>query len=105
MRSLAAVYNAPMPVIDIAYQHLLTARAIHASQGEAAKHEVLDWAALVAGSRVAAGLDGLDSSKVCAVQARERARRGSGACADDFDRIIPRSSVKTDVQTAQGYKL
>ena len=56
-----------MPMIDIAHQHMLTARAIHATQGDEAKYPVLDWTALVAGSRVAAGLNGLDSSTVCAV--------------------------------------
>ena len=58
-----------MPVIDIAHQHMLTARALHAAQGENAKYPVLDWTALVAGSRVAAGLNGLDTSTVSAVLA------------------------------------
>lgn len=64
IRRLTAAHNSPMPIVDIAHQHLLTARAIHAKQTAegTAKHEVLDWSALVAGSRVAAGLPGLDSS-------------------------------------------
>lgn len=66
IRRLAAEVNSPMPVIDIAHQHLLTARAIHDSQKQAgtARFEPLDWSSIVAGPRVAAGLDGLDSQKV-----------------------------------------
>jgi len=55
-----------MPVIDIAHQNLLTARAIHErhkSKGKA-KFETLDWSALIAGSRVAAGLNGFDPNEV-----------------------------------------
>lgn len=55
-----------MPAIDIAHQHLLTARAIHAGQKVQGKErfETLDWSAIVAGCRVGAGLDGFDSAKV-----------------------------------------
>ncbi|THH11358.1 hypothetical protein EW145_g708 [Phellinidium pouzarii] len=65
IRSMTAEYNATMPVIDIAHQHMLTARAIHASQKVegCAEFEVLDWSALIAGPRVSAGLDGLNSKK------------------------------------------
>lgn len=54
-----------MPVIDSAHQHLLTARALHASQVLQGKQQfdTLDWSAIVAGTRVAAGLDGFDSDK------------------------------------------
>jgi hypothetical protein len=53
-----------MPIIDIAHQHMLTARALHALQGDNTKYPVLDWSAAVAASRVAAGLDPFDSTKV-----------------------------------------
>ncbi len=51
---------------DVAHQHLITARAVHASKRARghAVHEILDWSSLVAGARVAAGLDGFDSNKV-----------------------------------------
>lgn len=66
MRSLAMEVNASMPTIDTAHRHMLTARAIHANTKSAGieSHEVLDWSALIAGPRVAAGLDGLNSGKV-----------------------------------------
>jgi len=65
IRRLTAELNAPMPVVDLAHQHMLTARAIHDAQKVAGTQsfDSLDWSALVAGPRVAAGLDGLDSSK------------------------------------------
>lgn len=55
-----------MPVIDTAHQHLLTARAFHAEQKRqgTAAFETLDWSGIVAGTRVAAGLDPFDSQKV-----------------------------------------
>jgi len=64
IRRLTTMCNSPMPIVDIAHQNLLTARAIHAKHTTegTAKHEILDWSALVAGSRVAAGLPGLDST-------------------------------------------
>ncbi|KAI0658476.1 NAD-P-binding protein [Cubamyces menziesii] len=65
IRKLATELDSPMPALDTAHQHMLTARALHASQvrrGEA-HFDVLDWSSLVAGTRVAAGLDGFDSSK------------------------------------------
>jgi hypothetical protein len=65
MRQLTNEHNSPMPVIDVAYSHLLTARALHSTQAlQGQQHfNTLDWSALVAGTRVAAGLDGLDSGK------------------------------------------
>ncbi|KDQ31199.1 hypothetical protein PLEOSDRAFT_1036388, partial [Pleurotus ostreatus PC15] len=66
IRHLTAEHNSPMPVIDIAHQHLITARAIHAKQAAQGKEnfKTLDWSGLVAGPRVAAGLDAFDSQKV-----------------------------------------
>jgi len=54
-----------MPVIDTAQQHLLTARAIHSAEVAQGKQhfDTLDITAMVAGTRVAAGLDGFDSRK------------------------------------------
>ncbi|KAJ6606811.1 NAD-P-binding protein [Mycena sp. CBHHK59/15] len=65
IRRLTAVHNAPMPTIDIAHQHLITARAIHEGKVQAGKEtvEVLDWSGIIAGTRVAAGLDAFDSGK------------------------------------------
>ncbi|KAG6842439.1 hypothetical protein C0991_007569 [Blastosporella zonata] len=67
IRRLTAEFNSPMPAIDVAHQHLLTARAIHQSKKQQGKteFETLDWSGIVAGTRVAAGLDGLDSKKAC----------------------------------------
>ncbi|KAJ4472579.1 NAD(P)-binding protein [Lentinula edodes] len=69
IRHLTAKYSAPMPMIDIAHQRLITARAIHTTQKEEGtqSHDVLDWTALIAGSRVAAGLDPFQSRKAKAV--------------------------------------
>lgn len=55
-----------MPVIDSAHGHLLTARALHNNQKRkgTAQFGTLDWSAVIAGTRVAAGLDGFDSDKV-----------------------------------------
>jgi len=66
IRRLTAEHNAPMPVIDTAHQHLLTARAIHTSQKQEGRavFDTLDWSGIIAGARVAAGLDALDSQKV-----------------------------------------
>ena len=66
VQKLAGDNNSPLPTLDLAHRNLLTARAIHSAQGQRGvqKHEVLDWSALVAGPRVAAGLDGLNSGKV-----------------------------------------
>ena len=55
-----------MPVIDIAHQHMLTARAGHTlmTQQGTSKYETLDWSALVSGVRVAAGLAATGSGSV-----------------------------------------
>jgi len=65
IRKLATELDAPMPALDSAHQHLLTARALHTAQGLRGEQvfQVLDWSSLVAGTRVAAGLDGFDSAK------------------------------------------
>ncbi|EIW64465.1 NAD-P-binding protein [Trametes versicolor FP-101664 SS1] len=65
IRKLATELDSPMPALDAAHQHMLTARALHANQVRRghAHYGVLDWSSLVAGARVAAGLDGFDSSK------------------------------------------
>ncbi|CAL1694656.1 unnamed protein product [Somion occarium] len=65
IRRLTTDLDSPMPALDSAHQHLLTARALHAAK-KARGHsvfETLDWSSLVAGARVAAGLDGFDSGK------------------------------------------
>ncbi|EKM61550.1 uncharacterized protein PHACADRAFT_248231 [Phanerochaete carnosa HHB-10118-sp] len=65
IRKLAAEVNSPMPALDSAHQHLLTARALHDSKklrGDSV-FETLDWSSLVAGTRVASALDGFDSKK------------------------------------------
>ena len=48
IRYLAESHNVPMPVMDVAHQHMLSARA-HGG-------DMMDWTALVAGQRIAAGL-------------------------------------------------
>ncbi|KAH7914729.1 NAD(P)-binding protein [Hygrophoropsis aurantiaca] len=65
IRRLTAELNSPMPAVDIAHQRMITARAIHESHKAAGtnKWDIIDWSALIAGSRVAAGLDPFDSSK------------------------------------------
>jgi hypothetical protein len=65
IQRLTTVHNSPMPVIDAAHRSLLTAMAIHSSQVDQGSNnsDILDWSALVAGSRVAAGLPGLDCSR------------------------------------------
>ncbi|TFK97900.1 NAD-P-binding protein [Pterulicium gracile] len=62
MRRLTTAHSSPMPVIDIVHQHMITARALHAQPANQ-HHEILDTSAMVAGIRVAAGLDGFDSQK------------------------------------------
>jgi len=70
IRRLTAVHNAPMPSIDIAHQHLITARAIHTSKVQAGQDAVgvLDWSGIVAGARVAAGLPPFESAAAGVVQ-------------------------------------
>ncbi|KAI0082312.1 NAD(P)-binding protein [Panus rudis PR-1116 ss-1] len=73
IRRLTTEMNSPMPALDSAHQHLLTARALHAAKlarGEKV-FETLDWSSLVAGARVAAGLDGFDSAKHTKVEREE----------------------------------
>lgn len=55
-----------MPIIDIVHQHLLTARALQEQNEREGKavFETLDVSGLIAGTRVAAGLDGFDSRQV-----------------------------------------
>jgi hypothetical protein len=48
IRRLAEESSVPMPIIDVAHQHLITARANGGDQ--------LDWSSLVGGQRIAAGL-------------------------------------------------
>ena len=54
-----------MPVIDAAHNNLLTARALHTAQARTGttSFPVLDWSALIAGSRVGAGLDAFGSEE------------------------------------------
>lgn len=66
IRQLTTEYDCPMPTIDAAHQHLLTARAIHQEmerEGQAI-FEQLDWSGLVAGVRASAGLSGFSRTKV-----------------------------------------
>ncbi|KIJ66179.1 hypothetical protein HYDPIDRAFT_26550 [Hydnomerulius pinastri MD-312] len=65
MRQLSAEHSCPMPVIDVAHQRLVTAQSIHEAQKCTGtnKWETMDWSAMIAGSRVAAGLDPFDCSK------------------------------------------
>jgi hypothetical protein len=62
IRRLTADLNSPMPLIDIAHQHLLTTRALHETQPDK-QYDPLDWSALISATRVAAGLDAFDSQK------------------------------------------
>ena len=67
IRRLSAKYNCPMPAIDTAHQHLLTARALHLRQkneGHADVAPSLDWSGIVAGTRAAAGLSGFNRAHV-----------------------------------------
>jgi len=48
IRQLAESHNVPMPTMDVAHQHMLSARAHGGDE--------LDWTALVGGQRIAAGL-------------------------------------------------
>jgi len=63
IRRLSTEHNSPMPSIDNALHHLLTARALHAAQARSGstKYPVLDWSALIGGSRIAAGLEAFES--------------------------------------------
>lgn len=48
IRQLAESNNVPMPTMDVAHQHMLSARAHGGDE--------MDWTALVGGQRIAAGL-------------------------------------------------
>jgi len=48
IRQLAEHHNVPMPTMDVAHQHMLSARAHGGDQ--------MDWTALVGGERISAGL-------------------------------------------------
>ncbi|KAF9225573.1 NAD(P)-binding protein [Gyrodon lividus] len=65
MRRLSAEHSCPMPVVDIAHQRLVTARSIHEAQKIVGtnKWETMDWSAMIAGSRVAAGLEPFNCSQ------------------------------------------
>lgn len=65
MRRLSSEHNSPLPAIDNAHHHMLTARALHTAQERtgSTSFPVLDWSALIAGARVAAGLDAFDSAE------------------------------------------
>jgi len=64
IRRLTAELNCPMPAVDIAHQRMITARSIHQEQKQAGAHkwEVIDWSAMIAGSRVATGMNPFDSN-------------------------------------------
>jgi hypothetical protein len=66
IRRLATEHDSPMPAIDSTHHHLLTARALHEAQARTGttSFPVLDWSALIAGTRVAAGLDAFGGAKV-----------------------------------------
>ncbi|KAG1825670.1 NAD(P)-binding protein [Suillus subaureus] len=65
VRRLSAELNCPMPAVDNTHRGLITARAIHQAQVAAGTQQwdILDWSALIASSRVAAGLNPFDSKK------------------------------------------
>ncbi|KAJ7157295.1 NAD-P-binding protein [Mycena filopes] len=71
IRRLTAVHGAPMGMIDVAHGHLITARAIHNSKvqsGATPTVDVLDWSGIIAGTRVAAGLEPFDSKHGSVIQ-------------------------------------
>ncbi|KAI9570357.1 NAD(P)-binding protein [Boletus coccyginus] len=65
IRRLTAELNCPMPAVDVAHQRLITARSIHQEQKLAGTHkwDIIDWSALIAGSRVATGMHPFDSNQ------------------------------------------
>ncbi|KIY73544.1 hypothetical protein CYLTODRAFT_416922 [Cylindrobasidium torrendii FP15055 ss-10] len=65
IRRLTNECNSPMPFVDVAHQRLVTARAVYNSHKIQGKEtwESLDWSGIVAGSRVAAGLEAFSSGK------------------------------------------
>lgn len=50
IRRLGASVDCPLPIVDVAHQHLIAARA------NAPPGQKLDWSSLVAGQRLASGL-------------------------------------------------
>ena len=65
MRRLSSEHNSPWPAVENAFHHMLTARALHTAQERTGttSFPVLDWSALIAGNRVAAGLDAFGETK------------------------------------------
>jgi hypothetical protein len=70
IRQLAESHNVPMPVMDVAHQHMLSARA-HGG-------ETMDWTALVGGERIAAGLQPF-AGKVSRLTSERREQGPRGA--------------------------
>lgn len=72
IRRLTTELNCPMPAVDVAHQRLITARSIHQEQKLAGTHkwDIMDWSALIAGSRVATGMHPFDSNQVCYLLSR-----------------------------------
>ncbi|KZT54131.1 hypothetical protein CALCODRAFT_22767 [Calocera cornea HHB12733] len=61
IRRLVEEKNCPMPMVDIAHQHMLTARAYAAKLKDGERRwKELDWSAMVIGQRLASGLEPLD---------------------------------------------
>lgn len=65
IRQLTSAHGSPMPIIDIVHQQMITAKALHNAnkQANVPTHDVLDMTAIIAASRIAAGLDAFDSKK------------------------------------------
>ncbi|KAG1766407.1 NAD(P)-binding protein [Suillus occidentalis] len=63
---LSAELNCPMPAVSNAHRSMITTRAIHQAQVVAGTQQwdIIDESALIASSRVAAGLNPFDSKKV-----------------------------------------
>ena len=55
IRRLGASVDCPLPIVDVAHQHLISARA-----NAPTDNKQLDWSSLVAGQRIAAGLPPFD---------------------------------------------
>ena len=93
IRRLAEECNSPMPVIDTAHQHLLTARAIHTNQKREGRaiFDTLDVSGIIAGPRVAAGLNGFDNQKVQRIESPL-----SKCCPAEMFCSTPPLSEKTD---------
>jgi hypothetical protein len=70
IRQLAESHNVPMPVIDVAHQHMLSARAHGGDE--------MDWTALVGGQRISAGLQPF-KGRVSLTRPRRSRGRGEAA--------------------------